>query len=194
MIPISCPPGSYNNLTGQTTCLSCPAGYYCGEATIVPEDCPHGHWCPVGTMYGTEYACPNGTFSNKTKLSEPSECTECTAGFYCETDGLFGPTGPCEAGFYCARGSATPTPGDGAEYFYTGEACSEQSEAEINGVCPVGHYCPLGSRAPTQCPPGTMSSARGLKNVTQCQPCRPGFTCPESATINATIPCNSGFW
>lgn len=174
-VPIACEAGTYTNLTGQTECSLCPPGYFCELATVVPADCPAGYWCPSGTKFGTAFACPNGTFSNRTLLTTSSECAKCIAGFYCETEGLSSPTGPCSAGYYCAQGSATPTPGDNDNYFYTGETCADQSDAEINGVCPIGHYCPEMSSAPVQCPPGTMSSARGLGNVTECLLCEAGF-------------------
>lgn len=192
--PVNCPSGSYQNVTGQAECHPCPAGYFCEEAQVTPAECPKGHYCPAGTKYATEFPCPNGTFSNKTMLSTVAECTECIATMYCETEGLFEPTGLCHGGYYCAHGSATPTPGDNENYFYIGDTCSDQSDEEVNGVCPIGHYCPIGSSAPLQCPPGTMSDARGLSDIGECQECLGGFVCPESATINATVPCEPGFW
>lgn len=159
----------------------------------MPEACPAGFWCPTGTKFSTEFSCPSGTYSNRTLLSEASSCTECTAGFYCETEGLSWPTGPCAAGYFCGLGSSTPTPGDNDDYYYNGETCADQSDAEINGVCPIGHYCPEGSSAPIQCPPGSMSSARGLTNESECEDCLAGYTCPNSGMVNTTTPCDAGF-
>ena len=33
-----------------------------------------------------------------TMLTAVDECTDCTAGYYCETPGLTEPTGPCDEG------------------------------------------------------------------------------------------------
>ena len=58
----------------------------------------------MGTELGTGSVqpwCPPGTFSNRTGLTAESECTPCTQGYYCETDGLIEPTGPCDEGKYC---------------------------------------------------------------------------------------------
>lgn len=191
--PTACARGTYQNDTGQTSCRQCPPAHYCVEGQITPDPCPLGHYCPLGTQYATQFACPNGTFSNVTMLRAESECTQCIAGHFCETSGLEKPSGLCDGGFFCARGSATATPGDAAKATYNGASCS-QSQDVINGVCPRGHYCPVGSGAPEECPPGTMSTARGLANVSQCEPCAAGFTCPESATLNATVNCKAGFY
>ena len=42
--------------------------------------------------------CPLGTYSNMTGLIEESECWDCSPGYYCATEGLTEPTGPCDAG------------------------------------------------------------------------------------------------
>ena len=50
--------------------------------------------------------CPSGTFSNSTGLSNETECTICTAGYYCTTSGITDVQGPCTAGYYCPEGKA----------------------------------------------------------------------------------------
>ena len=42
--------------------------------------------------------CPIGKFSNKTGNTQVTDCTDCTQGYYCETEGLTAPTGPCAEG------------------------------------------------------------------------------------------------
>jgi hypothetical protein len=193
-VPLPCAAGTFQNTTAQAMCLDCPPGKFCELATVTPASCPVGFYCLASTEYATQHPCPNGTFSNRTELKDVQQCSQCTAGTYCEAEGLFKPTGLCEAGFFCNRGSNTATPGDGGQEVYKGETCAGQSDEEENGVCPVGHFCPEGSGSPEQCPPGTMSSARGLHNVTECMLCEAGFYCPESATVNATLPCEPGFY
>ncbi|CAM9390768.1 unnamed protein product, partial [Pylaiella littoralis] len=63
----------------QHPCLDCTAGYYCEEeATLIPVQCPVGHYCEVGSAVPTE--CPPGTFSNVLGLQLESDCNNCTAG------------------------------------------------------------------------------------------------------------------
>lgn len=42
--------------------------------------------------------CPLGTYSNQTGLDEEADCWDCTPGYYCASEGLVEPTGPCTAG------------------------------------------------------------------------------------------------
>lgn len=57
--------------------------------------------CFIYTVSGTtsvQPRCPSGTYSNATQLTSASECWPCKEGYYCETQGLTQPTGPCDAG------------------------------------------------------------------------------------------------
>ena len=47
---------------------------------------PAGFYCPGGSA--SAIACPAGTFGAASGLTAVSECTNCTAGSYCETPGL----------------------------------------------------------------------------------------------------------
>lgn len=42
------------------------------------HECPVGHYCPEGTV--EPYGCPVGTFSNQVRLTNDTECTQCTQG------------------------------------------------------------------------------------------------------------------
>ena len=44
--------------------------------------------------------CPIGTYSNKTGNTQVTDCVDCTPGYYCETEGLIAPTGPCDEGIF----------------------------------------------------------------------------------------------
>ena len=71
----------------------CNAGYVCisGAAVAQPTDsvtgheCQPGYYCPKGSDQGIK--CPQGTFSNQTKLENVTECEDCTPGKYCQTEG-----------------------------------------------------------------------------------------------------------
>lgn len=85
--PEPCDPGSYNNASGQATCLACPRGFYCSGNTTSPSECPAGFYCPTNTKFPYDNPCGVGTFNNLTAMSAPSACVECTAGFYCDRQG-----------------------------------------------------------------------------------------------------------
>ena len=42
--------------------------------------------------------CPSGTYNAMTGLTQESQCTDCTEGYYCEDTGLTAPTAPCHEG------------------------------------------------------------------------------------------------
>ena len=61
--PITCPDGSYNNHTGASVCMQCPAGYYCkaSQSTVKYFNCPLGYYCPTGTGANLS-PCPLGNY------------------------------------------------------------------------------------------------------------------------------------
>ena len=194
--PIPCASGTYQDERGNDTCKACPAGYYCEVNTTTPVDCPPGYYCPSMTEYGTEFACPNGTYSNSTNLGAISECQQCTPGMYCGTTALLEPTSVCSAGYFCGMGAsvAQPHDSDGYHVSYSGETCVGVSDNSTNDICPPGHYCPVGSPAPVQCPPGTNTSSLGLSSVGECQACVKGYYCPLNGTVIATRQCLAGYY
>eukprot|EP01043_Picozoa_sp_COSAG02_P126036 COSAG02_NODE_63247_length_263_cov_1.487805_1_plen_63_part_01 len=48
--------------------------------------------------------------NNGTGLRSSDDCALCPYGYYCATDGLFAPSGPCSGGSYCTLGSTESTP------------------------------------------------------------------------------------
>ena len=72
--PEPCAAGSFQNTTGAASCHACTPGSYCEQAAIYPRDCPEGFYCPKETTYATEFACPNGTYSNRTMLRSVDGC------------------------------------------------------------------------------------------------------------------------
>ena len=72
-----------------------------------------------------------GTYSNLTGLRGESDCISCPGGYYCDSDGLTGPSGLCGEGYYCPEGSSEREPAD--------------------KFCPIGNYCPEGVSQPIPC-------------------------------------------
>lgn len=78
----------------------------------------------------TPEACPPGSFGASTGLRNVTECTPCTAGYYCQTPGLLNNEGLCNAGYFCVEGSDSPN----------------------QEICTSGHFCPQGTGTPERCP------------------------------------------
>lgn len=72
-------------------------------------DLPVGFYCPEGTAYEWK-ACPPGTYSPDSGLSELSQCMECDGGHYCSYQNATSVSGLCSAGYYCIRGNTSPQP------------------------------------------------------------------------------------
>lgn len=112
-----CPtPGTYNQS------LPCQQGFYCPNGSVIANQvkCPAGSYCPQASA--EPLLCPVGTFSNQTMIYLQNQCTNCTAGWFCDEAGLVYPKGLCQAGFYCPEGSKVSNP----------------------SPCPIGLQCPQG--------------------------------------------------
>ena len=125
------------------TCINqtCLAGSYCIAKTTVPIPCPKGSFCPLLTKSGKQYQCPVGTFSNVTGLQNETQCTPCTAGYFCNSTGLTTPSGQCQAGFFCGGGSKSMIPtGNSSGYVIQsqGETCVQITNSTLNDICPPG--------------------------------------------------------
>ncbi|PIO29109.1 hypothetical protein AB205_0165670, partial [Aquarana catesbeiana] len=115
--PVPCPPGTFNPMPGVTKaegCLPClpgmfcrdwassavsgpcQAGFFCTAGSLVSNPsgssnesfggpCPFGHFCPPGTSL--PIPCPYGTFLDRLNLSDESQCTPCSPGYYCDSVG-----------------------------------------------------------------------------------------------------------
>ena len=150
--PIPCPPGTYNNVTGQAECQKCCASYYCSQKTTECTNlCPKGKYCPENT--GTPLDCPKGTYNAFFGKQSLSECVPCEPGKYCPTSGLEVPYGNCSEGWYCKRGAWSNKPNDIGNFTNDTCYCSNKS---TGGQCQKGYYCPVGSENPRACDPGKI--------------------------------------
>lgn len=134
------------------------------------DECPLGHYCPVGTAEPTK--CPIGTLGLSTRLAMEGQCTLCFGGRYCDVPGRYNDSGPCQQGFYCPNGS--------------------KSAQEI--TCPPGRYCPQGSATPKLCPRGTFSNDTQLWREDQCTNCTSGYYCMENGLTSPTGLCRQGYY
>ncbi|KAI4904543.1 hypothetical protein NFI96_029611 [Prochilodus magdalenae] len=177
---------SHQNATSVSG--ECFAGYHCARGNISPQPlalsasegageggpCPAGHYCPRGST--DPQPCPEGTFSNRTKLTSQDECIHCTPGHYCDTSGLTAPTGQCWEGFYCRQGASLP---------------NALIRDHRGGPCPTGYFCPRGSSVPQACPQGSISSSEGQAS---CSLCPRGYYCPANGSVAEGIDCPIGHY
>lgn len=170
----------------------CDAGYYCpnGSASAQEKDCYPGHYCEKGSDLPT--SCDMGTFLAGSRATSKDQCSNCTAGSYCDSTGLPAVSGPCAPGYYCPGGQKDRTP---SEY-----------------QCPKGHYCIEGSFEPARCANGTYQDQTGSWECKECptgyycdntqtavdslagRECPMGHFCPKGTRYENEHPCLSGTW
>ncbi|XP_062816991.1 zonadhesin isoform X2 [Anolis carolinensis] len=177
--PLSCPAGTYNNLTRQPDCFLCAAGYYCPENTTDYSTfiCPPGFYCPEGTRFSTEFPCPRGYYNPDPMTQSLDSCLPCLPGHYCGKENLTTVSGKCDAGWFCISAAWTPQPFDLDNY--TNGNCLCPATA-TGAQCSPGSYCPEGSREPNLCPPGFYCNAPGLSAPSG--ECAAGFYCLGGAS------------
>nr|XP_043888260.1 neurogenic locus notch homolog protein 4-like [Solea senegalensis] len=212
--PVPCPPGSFNPLEGQdelADCRECYAGKACTQVALkAPDvDCMQGFVCPPGSSKPNEptNACPPGTVSNRTDLTDRSQCQQCPARYAClrGTGGIQRPPLSCFAGHYCPPGTMFPTQykcpvgtwnsrsGLKAESECRpcpqGWYCLAGSGAP-SGRCSSGHYCPEGTAYGTQfpCPAGTYSLRMGNRHRDDCLICPEGSFCQQGTSKPSPCP------
>lgn len=180
-------------------------------------ECPVGFYCPLYSTRPT--LCPNGTFSNTTRLS--TICPLCAANSYCITPivrqqcpTFFRSDAGSSAFANCVmvnavvwvniRNASTPRP-----VFFIGWSVSVVSNAMqvYSFECPAGRYCPQNSTAPLVCPSGTFSNTTRRSTIcTSLCPVNffcsdPGIreACPANTRSNAgsvsklSCSCNGGY-
>ena len=73
---------------------------------------------------------------------------------------------------------------------------SDQSDGELGQICPIGYHCPEGQKIP--CDSGTYGASTGLKDLTECSACPPGYDCTiSSGTVITNIAdhkCAEGYY
>ena len=152
---IDCPSGTYRDVNrGKSVddCLSCPGGYFCGNATVTPSACKPGELCPQDSSFAKlcppRHYCPGVT----------AEALPCPAGYFCPQNS----TAPvrCPQGTFCPYMSyeANPCPLGSIGLF---DANSSRVKLEDSCMlCPAGKYGDDPDRL-------------------ECKPCTAGYVCHE---------------
>ena len=114
-------------------------------------------------------ACKEGTFSNRTDLDDPDDCTVTDVGF-------FAPTGSMEP-FRCAAGTIAPFRGLRACIQCIPGKYQNAMGAAACKACRSGHYCLAGASAPLPCLGGSYSNGTSLTKPSDCDICDEGHFC-----------------
>ncbi|KAL0230075.1 hypothetical protein PCE1_003639 [Barthelona sp. PCE] len=196
-----CPAGTFTsrtNLTDQTECTICPAGFACsggnGYISNPPQPCVSGHYCPAGTTDTEENNCPGGSYSPNAMNEAVGDCTPCPGGSHC-IGGQATISGPCTAGYYCPE--STTNGNDNACPAGTYSSATDLTASSACTDCPEGSYCPMASTAPIDCPAGSYSNSTNTESIgpgsyPACQLCPAGYRCPLN-TVDP-IECGVGYY
>ena len=160
------------------------------------------------------YVFHSGYYRLDTKGAAVNDCTPCTGGYYCPTEGIVDPleceksnysdTGAvtcltCAAGYYCSQNATSWT------YMQASAICPAGTECPPgmgnmpdldNNPCRRGHYCLAGNMNPypTPCPNGTFNAELGKRAVSECQNCTAGYYCTPEALEAVAGPCPGGYY
>ena len=147
------------------------------HGVVNPAECPKGSYCPSNSSHPQK--CPKGYFGNSTRRTSLSQCHPCTAGYFCDMEGMTKPKGKCYAGYFCTEKAITPTP---------------FNQTEGGRPCDQGYFCVEGSKQQTPCPIGTYGNAPKLHNVGECSVCDGGKFCAAPGLSSPTGSCLAGYY
>lgn len=200
-LPMLCPPGTYNNLTGQDgleDCLETPSGYYSLQGSNgTTGECAPGYYCPPRSTSSMEVPCPRQFYRNASKASRLEDCSLCYSGSYCP-EATSTPI-MCPRGFYCTTGVSEPHPcpistfgnGTGLRSYEEcslcspGMFCDGTGLSHPRGYCDPGYFCRNGSYTSAPLAHGAPGVQDGIGG-----PCESGGYCPLGSSH--TYPCPAG--
>ena len=195
---VSCPVGSFaENMSPRSAssaaCKACTAGKYCEPGTTtVSGDCPAGYFCPEFTMDPQQYPVDKGyyhDFSGGVALAA-HPATACPVNSYCPTRTIFEPaavppTGPipCPQGTYTGLGQLEAN--TQCTLCDPGKKCVPAPPLTTEAPCDNGKFCPPGTSTPIFCPRGTYHdpAITNLVAESQCTYCTAGKSCENQGGV-----------
>ena len=181
----------------STTCVHCPAGYFCNKESSIPMECSYKSYCAFNSSQqgicpkanfcpnaSTIHPCPEGNYCGE-GVTSPIKCPRAT---YCPAN-TSEPIN-CINGSFCQEGSSEMKPCPMAYYCPT---------TYTKYICPFGAYCGEGVTLPQPCPNGTLC-LQGSFNATLCPEkffcrntslvsiCPEGYFCKEGRTAPTECP------
>jgi len=212
---IPCKPGEYQDEEGQSSCKQCSPGKFQptrGQAEC--EDCALGGYCNSSNVCGGGFtSCPQGTFNDRSGMSNLADCKECPVGTFSTTPEA-NSSSTCEK---CNPGSFSNETGQTSCLLCREGAYQDNFEATSCKVCEEGYYADkIGLEGCIPCP-YRLSSSQGsntcslcakdffLKKVpasegemfgqpdNYCVECPLNAVCPSNTTLQ-TIKVKEGYW
>ena len=122
----ACSAGTYQTSTKQSSCIDCPAGYYCAN----------------GIAYNAPVPCPDGFWSNS-KNTLAATCFACPIGFYCKGGSQIACTAVNQ---YCPLQSAAPITVTSGYYSGSLQTTCGGSSCKVytyQSICEAVRYCLL---------------------------------------------------
>ena len=170
----ACAAGTFQTSSAQSSCSSCPAGYYCPvSGSSAALSCSAGTFSTNGATVCS--ACSVGQYQAN---AAQSACVSCDEGAYCASSGLAAPTGTCLEGSYsaagasacanCASGKYAPQSGLGSCLSCAQGKFQSSTGSSACSLCSSGSYCPsTGLSATVVCASGRYSGS-GAASCTSC--------------------------
>jgi len=212
ILPIACPVGTFNNSTGQVSCVNCPAGTaststaatsisacntcpagrYSGSGASECAVCPAGYSCTGGAIE----ICRAGTYSP----AGATTCSQCPAGTYSPNTGasniaacLANPANTYSqsgAGSYILNPPGAYSGSRAGTYTMAAPGYFGSQLGAGTSQCPGGYYC-SGGAAIEACPPRTFSP---LGSRT-CSQCNAGYYCGRATpSLTSANLCPAGYY
>ena len=172
-----CPPGTYQDQTGQSTCKECPSDTFSAVgATICTLD---ANTCPIGTYAsGTATVCDSCGAGKYNDATNQTSCKNCDAGKYQNEVGKAS-CKDCPAGTY-ANGTATV-----CDSCATGKYNDQTSQTSCKS-CNAGEYQnEVGKASCKDCPAGTYANG----TATVCDSCGTGKYNDETSRTSESVAC-----
>ncbi len=192
---IKCPKGYYTKNTGSTKledCIICQKGYYCQNGSLDnPRKCQPGYYCPEGS--NIQIPCQPGTYCPNEGMSEPFSCKK---GYYCPNEKMTFMI-PCPNGHSCPTEDLTePKPCEKGYYNYAEnnengfvncQPCSKNTYSNVEGTvlclsCPEGSY--TAKEGSENC--STCNLGEYLKDG-KCQKCPKGSYTDQKGSISCKL-------
>jgi len=175
---LTCPPGTYQDQSGQSSCEICASGTY---STVGASSCSYSsNTCPAGTYASGIAACTNcasGTYST----GGAAACVSCASDTY-STVGASScsySANTCPAGTYASGTAACDSCAIGTYSTVGASSCSYS-----DNTCPAGTYA-SGTAACDSCASDTYSTV----GASSCS--YSANTCPAGTYASGTAACDS---
>jgi len=164
---IPCAVGTYQPLTGQSSCDDASAGYYVDI-----------------TASTTQTACPTGTYNSNNASTSSSDCTDASAGYYVGSTGSATQT-PCPTGTYQPSTGQSSCVDASAGYYVGSTGSSSQTP------CAVGTYQSLTGQS--SCIDASAGNYVDITASTTQTPCSTG-TYQLSTGQSSCIDASAGYY